>query len=149
MVKKKYTAEIPGKTARGMLVNAPISTKWAREVAVAIKGMTIADAKAYLQRVLEHKDWIPVRRYNKKVAHRSGVKDGIKTGRFLDKTVTYFLKLLRNVEANAESEGMDAQNARIIHIWVGKGYRRLKRQPGGRYRLRRAKSTHVEMVVKG
>ena len=149
MVKKRYTAEFEGKTARGMLVNAPISTKFAREVATAIRGMKLSEAKDYLQRVLKHKDWIPVRRYNKKVAHRRGVKDGIKTGRFMDKTVSYFLKLIRNVESNAEAEGIDAQNARIIHIWVGKGYRRLKRQPGGRYRIRRAKSTHVEMVVKG
>lgn len=149
MVKKRYAAEFEGPVAKGMLVNAPISTKWAREVAVAIKGMKLEDAKAYLERVLKHKDWIPVRRYNKKVAHRKGVKDGIKSGRFLDKTVKYFLKLIRNVEANAQSQGLPLENLRIVHVWVGKGYRRYKRQPKGHYRIRRAKSTHVEMVVKG
>ncbi|NPA86473.1 MAG: 50S ribosomal protein L22 [Candidatus Diapherotrites archaeon] len=148
MVKKRYTAEFEGKVARGMLVNAPISTKWAREVAVTIKGMSIPEAKDFLNRVLKHQDWIPLRRYNKKVAHRKGVKAGIKSGRFLDKTVKYFLRLIRNVEANAEAQGIDSSRARIVHVWVGKGFRRWKRQPKGRFRLRRAKSTHVEMVVK-
>ena len=148
MVKKRYSAEFEGPVAKGMLTNAPISTKWAREVAVAIKGMKLVDAKKYLERVLKHEDWIPIRRYNKKVAHRKGVKAGVKSGRFLDKTVKYFLKLIRNVEANAQARGLTVEKLRIIHIWVGKGYRRYKRQPKGMFRIRRAKSTHVEMVVK-
>ena len=148
-MKKRYSAEFEGPVAKGMLVNAPISTKWAREVAVAIKGMKLEEAKRYLERVLKHQDWIPVKRYNKKVAHRKGVKDGVKSGRFLDKTVKYFLKLIRNVEANAQAQGLALENLRIVHIWVGKGFRRLKRQPKGMFRFRRAKSTHVEMVVKG
>ena len=148
MAKKRYSAEFEGRVAKGMLVNAPISTKWAREVAVAIKGKRLVDAKAYLQRVLKHLEWIPVRRYNKKVAHRKGVRGGVKSGRFMDKTVKYFLKLIRNVEANAEALGLDVEKVRIVHVWVGKGYRRYKRQPKGMFRIRRAKSTHVEMVVK-
>ena len=148
MAKKRYSATFDGKVAKGMLVNAPISTKWAREVGRAIKGMKISEAEAYLNRVLKHEDWIPIKKYNKKVAHRKGVKDGVKSGRFLDKTVRYFLKLIKNVKANAEALGLDAQNARIIHVWVGKGFRRYKRQPKGMFRIRRAKSTHVEMVVK-
>ncbi len=148
MAKKRYSAEFEGRVAKGMLVNAPISTKWAREVAVAIKGKRLVEAKAYLQRVLKHLEWIPVRRYNKKVAHRKGVRGGVKSGRFMDKTVKYFLKLIRNVEANAEALGLDVEKVRIVHVWVGKGYRRYKRQPKGMFRIRRAKSTHVEMVVK-
>ena len=147
MVKKRYSATFEGPHAKGMLKNAPISTKWAREVARAIKGMRVKDAEEYLNRVLEHKDWIPLKRYNKKVAHRKGVKDGVKSGRYLDKTVKYFLKLIQNVKANAEAQGIDADNARIVHVWVGKGFRRWKRQPKGVWRFRRAKSTHVEMVI--
>ena len=148
MVKKRYSAEFEGEIARGMLVNAPISTKWAREVGRTIKGMLLTEAEEYLKRVLKHQDWIPIRRYNKKVAHRKGVKEGIKSGRYLDKTVKYFLKLINNVKANAENQGLDVNRARIIHVWVGKGFRRYKRQPKGMFRIRRAKSTHVEMVVK-
>ena len=147
MVKKRYSYVPDGPHAKAMVVNAPISTKWAREVAVAIKGMRLKDAEAYLQRVLEHKDWIPVRRFNKKVAHRRGVKDGIKSGRFMDNTVRYFLRLLRNAEANAAAQGLDVDSVRIIHVDVGKGVRRLKRQPKGMFRLRRTKSTHIEVVV--
>ena len=126
MVKKHYTVtfEDESKIAKGMLVNAPISTKFAREVAVAIKGMRLDAAEKYLQDVLDHKAWIPVKRYNKKVAHRRGVRDGVKSGRYLDKTVKYFLKLIRNVRANAEAKGLDVSTLRIIHVWVGKGWRR-------------------------
>ena len=148
MVKKRYTAEFQGSVAKAVLVNAPVSTKWAREVATAIKGMRLKEAEQYLKRVLDHKDWIPIRRYNKKVAHRRGVKNGVKSGRFLDKTVRYFLRLLNNVKANAEAKGLDVERAKIIHIWVGKGFRRWKRQPKGHFRIRRAKSSHVEVVVK-
>ncbi len=148
MVKKRYTIrmEDESKIAKGMLVNAPISTKFAREVAVAIKGMRLEAAEAYLRRVLAHEDWVPVRRYKKKVAHRKGVRGGVKSGRYMDKTVKYFLKLIQNVKANAEAKGLDVSALRIIHVWVGKGWRRPRIHPRTR-RVVRAKSTHVEMVV--
>lgn len=145
-MKKSYTYIPQGPHAKAMIVNAPISTKWAREVAAAIRGMQLEKAKKYLERVLQHKDWIPIRRYNKKVAHRKGSK-GVKSGRFLDKTVKYFLKLIRNVEANAEAQGLSLEKLKIVHVWVGKGRRRFKRQPKGMFRIRRSKATHVEMVV--
>ncbi len=148
MVKKHYTIQIEGPHAKAMLKNTPISTKWAREVARAIKGMNLRKAVEYLERVLEHRDWIPAKRYNKKVAHRKGVKEGVKSGRYMDKTVKYFLKLLRNVESNAEQAGLDPSNVKIVHVWVGKGFRRLKRQPKGMWRIRRSKSTHIEVVVR-
>ncbi len=148
MVKKRYSVvfEDESKIAKGMLVNAPISTKFAREVAVAIKGMRVEAAEAYLKRVLAHKDWIPVRRYNKKVAHRKGVRGGVKSGRYMDKVVRYFLRLIQNVKANAEAKGLDVSTLRIVHVWVGKGWRRPRLHPRTR-RIVRAKATHVEMVV--
>ncbi len=147
MVKKKYSVELEGeKVARGMLVNAPISTKWAVEVASAIRGMPLLKAEEYLKRVLAHKDWIPQRRYHKDTPHRRGVRGGIKSGRYMDKTVEYYLKLIENVKNNAQQKGLDVSKLRIVHVSASKGYRRHRVQPMIR-RIIRKKSTHVEMVV--
>ncbi len=147
MVKKKYSVDLGGKrVARAMLVNAPISTKWAVEVADAIRGMPLLKAEAYLQRVLDHKDWIPQKHYHKDTPHRKGVRAGIKSGRYMDKTVKYFLKLIQNVKNNAEQKGLDVSKLRIVHVAASKGYRRPRIQPMLR-RIIRKKSTHVEMVV--
>ncbi len=147
MVKKNYSVELEGeKVARGMLVNAPISTKWAVEVASAIRGMPLLKAEEYLKRVLEHKDWIPQRKYHKDTPHRKGVRGGIKSGRYMDKTVEYYLKLIENVKNNAQQKGLDVSKLRIVHVSASKGYRRPRIQPMLR-RVIRKKSTHVEMVV--
>ncbi|NPA77204.1 MAG: 50S ribosomal protein L22 [Candidatus Diapherotrites archaeon] len=147
MVKKKYSVDLDGaKTARAMLVNAPISTKWAVEVASAIRGMPLLKAEEYLKRVLDHKDWIPQKRYHKDTPHRKGVRAGIKSGRYMDKTVKYYLKLIENVKNNAQQKGLDVSKLRIVHVSASKGYRRPRVQPMLR-RIIRKKSTHVEMVV--
>lgn len=147
MVKKRYSVVIEGdKVAKGMLVNAPISTKWAVEVASAIRGMPLLEAEEYLKRVLAHGDWIPIRRYKRDVPHRRGVRAGVKSGRYMDKTVKYFLKLIENVKNNARQKGLDVSKLRIVHVSASKGYRRVRIQPMLR-RIIRKKSTHVEMVV--
>ncbi|HIQ10091.1 MAG TPA: 50S ribosomal protein L22 [Euryarchaeota archaeon] len=147
MVKKRYSVVVEGdKVAKGMLVNAPISTKWAVEVASAIRGMPLLEAEEYLKRVLAHGDWIPIRRYKRDVPHRRGVRAGVKSGRYMDKTVKYFLKLIENVKNNARQKGLDVSKLRIVHVSASKGYRRVRIQPMLR-RIIRKKSTHVEMVV--
>ena len=147
MVKKRYSATISGpKAARGMLVNAPISTKWAVEVASAIRGMPLLKAEEYLKRVLRHEDWIPIRRYKRDVPHRKGVRGGVKSGRYMDKTVRYYLKLIENVKNNAQQKGLDLSKLRIVHVSASKGFRRWRIQPMLRRTIRK-KSTHVEMVV--
>lgn len=147
MVKKRYSVAVEGqKVARGMLVNAPISTKWAVEISSAIRGMPLLKAEEYLKRVLAHKDWIPIRRYKRDVPHRKGVRAGVKSGRYMDKAVRYFLKLIENVKNNAQQKGLDVSKLRIVHVSASKGYRRVRIQPMLR-RIIRRKSTHVEMVV--
>lgn len=147
MVKKEYSITLDGaKQAKGMLVNAPISTKWAVEVASAIRGMPLLVAEEYLMKVLSHEDWIPIRRYKRDIPHRKGVRAGVKSGRYLDKTVQYFLKLIENVKSGARQKGLDVSRLRIVHVSASKGYRRARIQPMLR-RVVRRKSTHVEMVV--
>jgi len=147
MVKKRYSTTVEGaKLAKGMLVNAPISTKWAVEVASVIRGMPLLKAKEYLKRVLAHEDWIPIRKYKRDVPHRKGVRAGVKSGRYMDNAVRYFIKLVENVENNAQQKGLDVSKLHVVHVSASMGYRRTRVQPMLR-RIIRRKSTHLEMVV--
>ena len=62
-----------------------ISHKHAREVSVAIKGLTVEKARDYLQSVIEHKRSIPFRRFKNQVGHRTD--PGVMSGRYPEKTV--------------------------------------------------------------
>jgi large subunit ribosomal protein L22 len=91
------------KHVRAALREKSISHKHAREVAVAIK---IA---------------VPYRRYKNEVAHRSNIRDGYCAGRFPQKTAKEVLKLIDNLESNAEYKGMDLDSLKIISAVVHKG----------------------------
>ena len=96
-----------------------ISHKHAREIATAIKGLTVEKARDYLQSVIEHKRCIPFRRYKNQVGHRSD--PGVMSGRYPEKAVTEVLRLLDNLESNAEYKGMDMDRLKIINATTQKG----------------------------
>ncbi len=73
------------KHVRAALREKDISHKHSREVAVAIKGMSIEKARDFLNDVIAKKVAVPYRRYNNEVAHRSNVRDGFFAGRFPQK----------------------------------------------------------------
>ena len=124
-----------------------ISHKHAREIAHAIKGLTIEKARDYLQSVVEHKRCIPFGRYNNQVGHRSD--PGVMSGRYPEKAATEVLKLLDNLESNAEYKGMDLDRLKIINATVHKG-RLLKRfipRAMGRSSPKNNALIHVEIVA--
>ena len=106
------------KHVRAAIREKDISHKHSREVAVAIKGMSIEKARDFLNDVIRKKVAVPYRRYNNEVAHRSNVRDGFFAGRFPQKAAKEFLKLLDNLETNAEYKGMDLDRLRIISAVV-------------------------------
>ena len=102
------------KHVRASIRETDISHKHAREIALAIKGLSVEKARSYLEEVIDRKIAVPFRRYNNEVAHRSNIKDGFFSGRFPKKASIEFLKLLDNLESNAEYKGMDLDRLRII-----------------------------------
>ena len=125
-----------------------ISHKHAREVSVAIKGLTVEKARDYLQSVIEHKRSIPFRRFKNQVGHRTD--PGVMSGRYPEKTVKEVLKLLDNLESNAEYKGMDLDRLKIINATVHKG-RIMKRfipRAQGRATPKNNVYTHIELVAK-
>ena len=124
-----------------------ISHKHAREIATAIKGLSVEKARDYLQSVIEHKRSIPFRRYKNQVGHRTD--PGVMSGRYPEKAVKEVLKLLDNLESNAEYKGMDLDRLKIINTTVHKG-RLLKRfipRAMGRSSAKNNALIHVEIVA--
>ena len=145
----KYAFQNYDKTrhVRAALREKTISHKHAREIAVAIKGMSIESARSYLQSVINLERAVPFRRYNNEVGHKSDT--GVMAGRYPRKAATEFVKLLDNLESNAEYRGMDLDRLKIINATVHKG-RKIERfipRAMGRATPKIDILTHVELVA--
>ena len=128
MSKKSYQAEIgtESKTARAMITNANSSLKYSTEICNQMRGMYVNKAEAWLQRILTHEEYLPLKTYNRKVAHRKGeAKKGVKSGRYPEKTIKIFIDLLESVKANADFKGLDAQKLNILHAFASMGMARI------------------------
>jgi large subunit ribosomal protein L22 len=125
-----------------------VSHKAAREVCTAIKGMTLDQAKEYLNRVMQKKQPVPFRRYNKKLGHRHGVENAF-AARYPIKTAKRILQVLEGAEANAEFRGFDLERLRIMHAaaYPGMKLERFTPRALGRSSPKIQTLTHVELVL--
>ena len=121
--------------------------KHAREIAVAIKGLSIEKARDYLQAVVNKERAIAYRRFNTQVGHRSD--PGMMSGRYPQKSAREFIKVLDNLESNAEYKGMDLDRLKIINATVHKGVlvKRFTPRAMGRASPKNNVLTHVELVA--
>jgi len=135
------------KHVRAAIREKTISHKHAREIAVAIKGLSLEKARDYLLSVVELKRSIPFRRYKNQVGHRSD--PGVMSGRYPQKAATEILKLLDNLESNAEYKGIDLDRLKIINATVHKGrlMKRFTPRAMGRASPKNNAFTHVELVA--
>lgn len=152
MVKKEYQVKVRDekKAAKAIAKNQQVSTKYATEMCREIKAKKLSKVEKKLQRIIEKEEFLPLRTYNKKVAHRKGeTKSGVKSGRYPEKLCKVFLKLLETVKANADFKGLDSENLLITHCFASRGFARRSTQPKGHIagKRRRAKSTHIEIIV--
>ena len=124
-----------------------ISHKHAREIAHSLQGKKIEKARDYLLAVVKKTRAIPFQRYKNQVGHRSDPK--MMSGRYPVKSAQEFLKLLDNLESNAEYKGMDMDRLKLVNIVVHKG-RPIKRfipRAMGRTTPKNNYMTHIEMVA--
>ena len=138
----------PTRHVRAALREKTISHKHSREIAVAIKGLNVEKARDYLIHVIQLKRSVPFRRYKNQVGHKSD--PGTMSGRYPQKAATEVLKLLDNLESNAEYKGMDLDRLKIINATVHKG-RIMKRfipRAQGRATPKNNVYTHIELVAK-
>ncbi len=132
---------------RASLREKEISHKHAREIAKAIKGLSLEKARDYLQGVISKKHAVPFKRYKNQVGHKSD--PGIMSGRYPEKSATEFLKVLDNLESNAEYKGMDLDRLKIVNANVHKGVliKRFIPRAMGRATPKNNVLTHVELVA--
>ena len=135
------------KHVRASLREKKISHKHTREICVALKGLTIEKARDYLQSVVEKKRCIPFGRFKNQVGHRSD--PGVMAGRYPEKAATEVLKLLDNLESNAEYKGMDLDRLKIINATSHKGVaiKRFIPRAQGRATPKNDTMTHMEVVA--
>ncbi len=145
----KYAFQNYDKTrhVRASLREKTISHKHAREIAVAIKGKSLDSARSYLMSVTNLERAVPFRRYHNEVGHKSDT--GVMSGRYPTKAAAEFLKLLDNLESNAEYRGMDLDRLKIINATVHKGRKipRFMPRAMGRATPKIDILTHVELVA--
>ncbi len=138
--------------AKAMMWDIPVHPKVMREVTAVIRGMKLQDAKKFLRAVIDKREAVPFRRSHGKQAHRRGLADkwGWPVGRYPVKAAKYLLKLLDNVENNAENKGLDPDRLRIIAIVAHKGITLKRWMPRafGRATPKFRVHSHVEVVVR-
>ncbi len=131
------------KAVKAQAVGISISPKESYEIANAIRGMNVVQAKKMLNSVLEYKQPIPYRRY----IHRSGVghrKGHFGPGRYPQNSSEEFIKLLNLLQANAKFKGMNPENLALKHIAVHKAAKIRHSFKGSPHSTR---TTHVEIVA--
>lgn len=138
----KYATPYDGKImARAMGVALPISTKKSVEICTFVKGRKLEQAIRLLDGVTEGKVAVPFRRYAK---GGTGHRPGIGPGRYPEKAAAEIAELLRQVQANARSKGLDIPSLVVSSILAKKG---AQAWHYGRQKRRRMKRTHIEVVV--
>jgi len=134
--------------ARALLLNCPVSRKFGNELAKCIRNKTYPKAMAYIEAIMEKKRYLPLARFNDDVGHRPGMEGNVKSGRYPIKLAGYFKKALELAKNNAENKGLDGDDLLISGCVVNTGVRRVSIQPGGRRRMRRTKSAHIEVLLR-
>lgn len=153
MADKKYNFQKKvdeKRIAKSCKNNAPISTKYSVEFSNYFKNVPLSKALKICDDILEKKDFLPLVKYNKKVAHRKGdSKRFVKSGRWPEKATKEIKALLLDVKANAENKNLDTEKLKIIHMFAVKGITRRKTQALGRIggKQRESKSTNIEVIV--
>ncbi len=105
----------PDTTAKAMLRERHMSHKHSKEIARAIKGMTVDDAVDYLESVVEGDRSVPFKSHNSGVGHRNDI-EGWDAGRYPEKASRAFLDLLENGINNAEQQGFEGESMTIAHV---------------------------------
>ncbi|PIN73442.1 50S ribosomal protein L22 [Candidatus Woesearchaeota archaeon CG10_big_fil_rev_8_21_14_0_10_45_16] len=136
---KQATTINPEHCASARSRDVPISTKHSVELSNYLRYHSVAFAKDFLEDVVALKKAVPFNRYRKDVGH----KPGMAAGRFPQKAAKEFLKLIKGVEANAQSKGLNAGSLKIVKLLANKASVPFS---GGRQR-HATKRSHLEVVV--
>ena len=140
-----YQAESGASVARARGIEIPMSPKKAYELLNAIRGLSVERARALLEDVVALKRPVPFRRYNQETAHHPGTGPG----RYPKKVAKSVLLVLKNAEANAEYDGLDAERLYVKVASSARGRIRPASMPRARGHADpwNEQTTNVEIVL--
>jgi large subunit ribosomal protein L22 len=150
LVFRKYGVKItPEQIARAYAPEQRMSWKKSVEVARFIKGMTLKQAKAWLEDVVKLKKPIPIKRFTRKQAHHAVPWRGWPVAKWPVKVAKRFLKALENLENNARFRGLDVERLVIVHAAAHKGIkiRNIMERAFGRATRFDEETVNVELVA--
>ena len=119
--------------------NYSFSQKHAAAICTFIKGMTIPEAIALLEKVRVKRVAVPMKG---EIPHRRG---DIERGRYPVKASQYIIKLLKSLKGNAAAKSLDEDEVVIKIAKADRGETPMRIGKRGR----RGKSTHVTLVAEG
>jgi large subunit ribosomal protein L22 len=124
-----------------------VSPKAATELCRTIRGMRLDDAKKLLEAVVAKKRPIAYRRYHTEVPHKSH-QERWHAGRYPTKAAAEILRLLEELQSNAEYKGLDVDRLRIVHAASHRGMKLRNFTPRafGRSSPSFNTLTHVELI---
>lgn len=133
--------------ASGREVN--VSPKAAREIAVAIKGMSITKAIDLLEQVEQMKMPVAFRRHKLKVGHRSELQ-GFPTGSYPVRAARAYLQVLQNLQGTAEFKGLDPERVEIVQAagYAGRTIKDYVPRAMGRSSPNFHQLVHIELIGK-
>ena len=142
----KYTTERDSeKSAKAFGYELHCSWKDSINIARALKGMKIEEAKKFLEEIIALKRPLPAVFHKQKVHHQKIVGPGS----YPRKTASYILKVVKNAENNAEYKGFDTENMKIIHIaaYRGRTIQGYMPRAYGRATDKNEQTTNVEIIL--
>ena len=141
-----YSLKFPEeKAARAYGHELRTSWKNSINICIAIQGMPVRKAEAYLEAVINLEKPVKMVRRNRKIA----AKPGIGKGRYPVKSADRTLRVLRNAINNAEYQGLDPDKMVITHAQAYKG-RSLKAfmpRAHGRATKKNEETTNLEIFI--
>jgi large subunit ribosomal protein L17e len=147
----KYSVQKPAEGAASAKASGiRVHFKNTRETINAIRGYSLTKAQKYLKDVLAHKDAIPFRVHTGGIGrHAQAKKYGVSQCRWPQKSVKVVLDLLKNVQSNAEYQGLDTKTLTITHSLAqpAQKHRRRTYRAHGRINPYMACPTHLELIA--
>jgi len=131
------------KMAKAVGKDVNVSPKSCNEVCYNIKGKMVGKVIAWLDRVIEMKDFVPYRRYVTGVGHRRGGG----SGRFPVKAAKMVKKVVKNAISNAEFKGLETKKLKITRASAYKTLTLHRIRPKGKARPHCIDLTTIEIGV--
>lgn len=137
----------PETTAKAAGRDIPVKPKFAVNVAKALKGKSVKQARTFLEEVVALKTPVPFRVHKRQVKHRRG---GVGPGQFPVSVAAAYLRVLNDASSNAEYKGLDPDN---MYVWHACAHRAAP-LPGfmpraqGRATQWNKQCSHLELVLK-